>query len=131
MAWSVEFDAMPTQELQQRYDGLIHELRCMQCQNESIADSPVDLAADKQCGRFVYTDIHVSSGDKIDVPFPNGCITTGARRSRRGAMRGTPKCGRRATRNSTRGTATTRRRSCAIARATRPFDAEANRQCLP
>jgi cytochrome c-type biogenesis protein CcmH len=45
-AWSVEFDAMPTQELQQRYDGLIHELRCMQCQNESIADSPVDLAAD-------------------------------------------------------------------------------------
>ncbi|MGH8324371.1 MAG: cytochrome c-type biogenesis protein, partial [Steroidobacteraceae bacterium] len=23
-----------------------HELRCMQCQNESLADSPVDLAAD-------------------------------------------------------------------------------------
>jgi cytochrome c-type biogenesis protein CcmH len=32
--------------LQARYLGLTHELRCMQCQNESIADSPVDLAAD-------------------------------------------------------------------------------------
>ena len=32
--------------LQQRYDGLTHELRCMQCQNQSIADSPVGLASD-------------------------------------------------------------------------------------
>ncbi len=32
--------------LQGRYLALTHELRCMQCQNESIADSPVDLAAD-------------------------------------------------------------------------------------
>jgi cytochrome c-type biogenesis protein CcmH len=32
--------------LQARYLALTHELRCMQCQNESIADSPVDLAAD-------------------------------------------------------------------------------------
>ena len=32
--------------LQARYRTLTHELRCMQCQNESIADSPVDLAAD-------------------------------------------------------------------------------------
>ena len=32
--------------LQARYVTLTHELRCMQCQNESIADSPVDLAAD-------------------------------------------------------------------------------------
>ena len=37
---------LPTAELQQRYDGMIHELRCVQCQNEAIADSPVDLAAD-------------------------------------------------------------------------------------
>jgi cytochrome c-type biogenesis protein CcmH len=37
---------MPTPELQARYEGLTHELRCMQCQNEAIADSPVDLAAD-------------------------------------------------------------------------------------
>jgi cytochrome c-type biogenesis protein CcmH len=32
--------------LQARYLSLTHELRCMQCQNESIADSPVELAAD-------------------------------------------------------------------------------------
>ena len=45
---SVAFDieAMPTPEMQERYDGLTHELRCMQCQNQSIADSPVGLAED-------------------------------------------------------------------------------------
>ncbi len=32
--------------LQARYERLIHELRCVQCQNNSIADSPVGLAAD-------------------------------------------------------------------------------------
>lgn len=32
--------------LQARYEALTHELRCMQCQNQSIADSPVSLAAD-------------------------------------------------------------------------------------
>jgi cytochrome c-type biogenesis protein CcmH len=32
--------------LQVRYRALTHELRCMQCQNQSIADSPVGLAGD-------------------------------------------------------------------------------------
>jgi cytochrome c-type biogenesis protein CcmH len=32
--------------LQERYRALTHELRCMQCQNQSIADSPVGLAGD-------------------------------------------------------------------------------------
>ena len=32
--------------LQTRYRALTHELRCMQCQNQSIADSPVGLAGD-------------------------------------------------------------------------------------
>jgi cytochrome c-type biogenesis protein CcmH len=32
--------------LQQRYLGLTHEFRCMQCQNEALADSNVSLAAD-------------------------------------------------------------------------------------
>jgi cytochrome c-type biogenesis protein CcmH len=41
-----EVDAMPTPALQERYDALTHELRCMQCQNQSIADSPVGLASD-------------------------------------------------------------------------------------
>ena len=45
-ASAVDVDAMPTPELQQRYDDLTHELRCMQCQNQSIADSPLGLASD-------------------------------------------------------------------------------------
>ena len=45
-AYAVDPTQMPTPELQNRYLALTHELRCMQCQNESIADSPVDLAAD-------------------------------------------------------------------------------------
>ena len=36
----------PDPAMQQRYLALTHDLRCMQCQNEAIADSPVDLAAD-------------------------------------------------------------------------------------
>jgi cytochrome c-type biogenesis protein CcmH len=37
---------LPDPVLEQRYLGLTHELRCMQCQNESLADSPVGLASD-------------------------------------------------------------------------------------
>jgi len=37
---------LPDATLQQRYYALTHELRCMQCQNEALADSPVGLAAD-------------------------------------------------------------------------------------
>src|ERR1700722_16838715 len=37
---------LPDPLLQQRYLALTHELRCMQCQNESLADSPVGLASD-------------------------------------------------------------------------------------
>jgi cytochrome c-type biogenesis protein CcmH len=44
--YAVDTTQMPTPELQKRYLGLTHELRCMQCQNEAIADSPVSLAAD-------------------------------------------------------------------------------------
>ena len=43
---AIDITVLPTDELQQRYEGLTHELRCMQCQNNSIADSPVDLAAE-------------------------------------------------------------------------------------
>lgn len=45
-ALAVDPTEMPTPQLQQRYLALTHELRCMQCQNESLADSPVELAAD-------------------------------------------------------------------------------------
>jgi cytochrome c-type biogenesis protein CcmH len=46
VARAVDTTQMPTPALQARYLALTHELRCMQCQNEAIADSPVDLAAD-------------------------------------------------------------------------------------
>ena len=45
-ALAFDVESMPSPEMQKRYDGLIHELRCMQCQNQSIADSPVGLAED-------------------------------------------------------------------------------------
>jgi cytochrome c-type biogenesis protein CcmH len=45
-ALAIDITVLPTDELQQRYEGLTHEFRCMQCQNNSIADSPVDLASD-------------------------------------------------------------------------------------
>jgi cytochrome c-type biogenesis protein CcmH len=37
---------LPTPELQARYDNLINELRCLVCQNQSIADSNAGLASD-------------------------------------------------------------------------------------
>jgi cytochrome c-type biogenesis protein CcmH len=37
---------LPDPLLQQRYYQLTHELRCMQCQSEALADSSVGLAAD-------------------------------------------------------------------------------------
>jgi cytochrome c-type biogenesis protein CcmH len=31
---------------QQRYDVIIHELRCLKCQGETVADTPADFAKD-------------------------------------------------------------------------------------
>ena len=45
-AFAVDPTVMPTPELQARYEAITHELRCMQCMNNSIADSPVGLASD-------------------------------------------------------------------------------------
>jgi cytochrome c-type biogenesis protein CcmH len=45
-ALAVDVEPLPTPEMQQRFDALTHEFRCMQCQNQSIADSAVGLAAD-------------------------------------------------------------------------------------
>jgi len=41
-------------------------------------NTPVEAKADNQCGRVVFTDVHVSLGggdsSHPDVPFPNGCV---------------------------------------------------------
>ena len=41
-----EIEALPDPALQARYEKLIRELRCLQCQNQSIADSNAWLATD-------------------------------------------------------------------------------------
>jgi cytochrome c-type biogenesis protein CcmH len=51
LSWSmsasaVDITLLPDPALQERYEALTHELRCMQCMNNSIADSPVGLASD-------------------------------------------------------------------------------------
>jgi cytochrome c-type biogenesis protein CcmH len=46
MSYGIDPTRIDDPVLEARYQGLTHELRCMQCQNESIADSPVGLASD-------------------------------------------------------------------------------------
>jgi cytochrome c-type biogenesis protein CcmH len=45
-ALAIDITVLPDEKLQLRYEKLTHEFRCMQCQNNTIADSPVGLASD-------------------------------------------------------------------------------------
>ncbi|HEY0707969.1 MAG TPA: carboxypeptidase regulatory-like domain-containing protein [Polyangia bacterium] len=39
-------------------------------------NTPAGAEMGKECGRTVFTDIHVSAGDQGGAPFPTGCVTT-------------------------------------------------------
>jgi cytochrome c-type biogenesis protein CcmH len=45
-AHAIDVERLDDPILQQRYEHLTHELRCLVCQNETIADSNATLAAD-------------------------------------------------------------------------------------
>lgn len=44
--FAIDAERLDDPALQDRYDRLLHELRCLVCQNETIADSNASLAAD-------------------------------------------------------------------------------------
>jgi cytochrome c-type biogenesis protein CcmH len=46
-AWAIDTEPpLPDPVQQERYEALIHELRCLQCRSQTLADSEVSLAAD-------------------------------------------------------------------------------------
>jgi len=46
-AWAIDSEGpLPNPEMQARYDRLTNELRCLVCQNQTVADSNADLARD-------------------------------------------------------------------------------------
>lgn len=46
LAGAIDPAALPDPVQQQRYLALIHELRCLKCQGETVADTPADFAKD-------------------------------------------------------------------------------------
>ncbi len=71
--------ATATAPLAQRWIyGVDQKNQGRQCVQYMTYNTPIGAAADKQCGRVVFTDIHLSagSGDMSNQPFPTGCKTT-------------------------------------------------------
>lgn len=63
----IEIRNFPSPELEQRYQHLIEELRCLVCQNQSLADSNADLAEDLR--DEVYNMLIQGKQDKEIVDF--------------------------------------------------------------
>jgi cytochrome c-type biogenesis protein CcmH len=53
-------------EYQGRYNELLHELRCLVCQNQTIADSDADLAKDLRAKVFTMVEAGQSQSEVID-----------------------------------------------------------------
>ena len=63
----IEVRQFPNPQLEQRYHSLIAELRCLVCQNQSLADSNADLAEDLR--DEVYTMLLAGKSDREIVAF--------------------------------------------------------------
>jgi cytochrome c-type biogenesis protein CcmH len=59
--WAVDTAGLSDPLLQARYEVLIHELRCVQCENNSLADSDADIAADVR--RQIRTMLSAGTSD--------------------------------------------------------------------
>jgi hypothetical protein len=38
-------------------------------------NTPLNAGAGMECGRLVFTDIHVSANDIAGLPYPMGCVS--------------------------------------------------------
>ncbi|NKC13143.1 MAG: cytochrome c-type biogenesis protein CcmH [Gammaproteobacteria bacterium] len=67
MAMAMELREFASAEDEARYRGLLHELRCLVCQNQSLADSDAQLAQDLR--REVFEMIAAGEPDDAITAF--------------------------------------------------------------
>lgn len=65
--WSTELREFANAEQKHRYQALLKELRCLVCQNQSLADSDAELAQDLR--REVYEMLGKGEADKAILQF--------------------------------------------------------------
>ena len=68
ISWAIDQQtAFADPDLQARYDSLTQEIRCLVCQNQTIADSNAPLAADLK--REIRELLQAGSTDKVILAF--------------------------------------------------------------